>query len=223
MNLRRLLPVCLLALGISSLRAEDVVLLQFEKEGALLPPVVVELFESDAPKHAANFKKLATSGFYKNTAVHRALPGALLQMGDPLSRRKDSPDVGTGGPGYTLPAEIKQKHAAGTVAMGRLPDRVNPGRLSNGSQFYVALKPLPELDGTDTVFGRVTRGLESLDELSRLTTDTNDAPTARLLVNRTKVVPREKLESEVAAWSKTAGKKTAGWFSRNVKGLIPGL
>jgi cyclophilin family peptidyl-prolyl cis-trans isomerase len=199
-------------------RAEDVVILQLEKHGSALPPVVIELFEADAPRHSANFKKLASNGFYKRTAIHRILPGALVQMGDPISRKKDAIDLGTGGPGYTLAPEIKRKHSEAVVGMGRLPDKVNPGRLSNGSQFYITLKPLPELDGTQTVFGKVTHGIEALQDLGKSATDTNDAPLERLTVRQTKIVSKESLGRELQ--SMQTGK--SNWWNR-VTGSIPRL
>jgi peptidyl-prolyl cis-trans isomerase B (cyclophilin B) len=217
-------PVCLqlLLLSVSGIlsRAEDVVLLQFERKGALLPPVAISLYEGDAPRHSANFKELVASGFYNNTSVHRVLPGRLVQMGDPLSRSKNSPDIGTGGPGYTLPPEIVRKHEPGSVAMGRLPDRINPGRLSNGSQFYVVLRPLPELNGTDTVFGKVESGFEVMDGISQVTADTNEAPQERLTLRRARLVPREKLAREMASWTDSA-KKTPNWWTRNRGKLWP--
>ena len=189
-----LLAGALLSALSTHLFAGDVVILQLEKRGALLPPIVIETFEGDAPKHSANFKKLVSSGFYTNTSIHRVLPNALIQMGDPISRQKNPVDLGTGGPGYTVSPEIKIKHAEAVVGMGRLPDKINPGRLSNGSQFYITLRSLPELDGTQTVFGKVTQGLDVLKELGKSPTDTNDAPVDRVVLRRTKVVPKEKLE-----------------------------
>ncbi len=218
MKMRFSIPIVFLAVTLQWANAEDVVILQLEKKGIPLEPVVIEVFEADAPKHAANFKKLMAEGFYRRTAVHRVLNGALVQMGDPLSRRKDTTDLGTGGPGYTLPAEIKRKHSAGTVAMGRLPNQINPTRRSNGSQFYVAVKPLPELDGSDTVFGRVVQGEEVFAELAKVATDTNDSPVERVTVRRTKVVPRENVAQEVSALKKGGG----GWL-RRVFGFIPKL
>ena len=86
--------------------------------------------------------------------------------------------------------------------MGRLPDKLNPQRRSNGSQFYITLKALPELDGTDTVFGQVLDGFDVLQELGRAETDTNDSPVTRIKLVRSKVVPRERLESELRSWNK---------------------
>jgi cyclophilin family peptidyl-prolyl cis-trans isomerase len=140
-------------------------------------------------------------------------------MGDPFSRSKDSPDIGTGGPGYTLAPEIGLRHTAGSVAMGRLPDRINPSRLSNGSQFYVALKALPELDGTDTVFGKVESGLEVLAGISEAAADNNAVPLERVVLKRTRLVPRERLERELASWSEAA-KKTPSWWQRNPRQVV---
>ncbi|MCX7825911.1 MAG: peptidylprolyl isomerase, partial [Verrucomicrobiae bacterium] len=74
--------------------------------------IVIEFFEQDAPKTVANFKKLARQGFYNGTTFHRVIPGFMIQGGDPNTKSDPhSPRAGTGGPGYTVPAEIKQLHA----------------------------------------------------------------------------------------------------------------
>jgi peptidyl-prolyl cis-trans isomerase B (cyclophilin B) len=64
--------------------------------------------------------------------------------------------------------------------MARLPDKINPARRSGGSQFYICLKPMPELDGQYTVFGHVTEGMDVLDALSVELADTNDNPTTAI-------------------------------------------
>ena len=142
---------------------------------------------------AANFKKLVEDGFYKETIIHRVFPNYLVQGGDPLSRKKDRSVIGTGGPGYTLPAEIRRKLLRGSVAMGRLPDNINPNRQSNGSQFYICLQPIPAQDGKDTVFGEVVAGLPALDEISHLQADTNANPIERVVVMRTYIIDRSQL------------------------------
>ena len=153
----------------------------------------IAFYDADAPQSTANFKKLVQDGFYKKTTIHRVFPNYLVQGGDPLSKKKDRTVIGTGGPGYTLRAEIRRKHLRGSVAMGRLPDNVNPTRLSNGSQFYVCLQPIPSQDGQDTVFGQVISGLEALDEISRLPADSNANPLDRIEVGRTYIVDRSQL------------------------------
>ncbi len=149
--------------------------------------------ERAAPYTCFNFKRLVRGGFYRKTTIHRVIPNYLVQGGDPLSRKKDRTRMGTGGPGYTLPAEINRRHVRGAVAMGRLGDAVNPKRQSNGSQFYVCLQPIPGQDGRDTVFGEVVAGLDTLDAVSRLPADANANPTDRVVVTRTYLIDRSQL------------------------------
>jgi cyclophilin family peptidyl-prolyl cis-trans isomerase len=160
-----------------------------EKE---LRRVVIELNPGVAPLTVANFVKLARKRFYNGLAIHRLAPSTLVQMGDPMSRKAGSLLTGTGGPGYTLPPEIVRgkMNLTGAVGMARLSDDINPARLHNGSQFYIALRPIPEYDGKYTVFGRVTEGLEALQDISRLPRDANDQPNDRVVIRALKVVPR---------------------------------
>src|SRR5262249_50742719 len=101
--------------------------------------IAIRLYPADAPKTAANFRNLIAAGFYASLTSHRVVPGFVLQGGDPNSRDDNPFNDGEGGPGYTLPAEIKRTHERGAVAMARLPDVANPKRESNGSQFYITL------------------------------------------------------------------------------------
>jgi cyclophilin family peptidyl-prolyl cis-trans isomerase len=180
--------------AITAVRADDCALVTLkvgkEKE---LRRFAIEFYEGDAPATVENFKKLAKKGFYKGTTVHRAFPNTLLQMGDPLSKDKDRTKVGTGGPGYSVQPEIRRKHGRGAVAAARIPDRLNPSRVSNGSQFYVCLKPMPSYDGQNTVFGNVLWGLDALDAISTRSTDTNDYPVDRIVVRSVKIMDRSKL------------------------------
>jgi len=173
--------------------AEDVAVLQvrFPQQKAL-EQVVLEFYEEDAPDTVANFKKLARKGFYKGVAFHRVFPRMLVQAGDPLSRKRDRSKVGTGGPGHTLPPEVRRRHTAGAVAASRLPDGINPGRRSSGSQFYICLKPMPNLDGQYTVFGRVVSGMETLEKVSTQPADSNDNPLEKVVIRSVKILPREK-------------------------------
>jgi cyclophilin family peptidyl-prolyl cis-trans isomerase len=137
-------------------------------------------------------------------------------MGDPISRQKNVVDLGTGGPGYTLAPEIRHKHTEAVVGMGRLPDKINPGRLSNGSQFYMTLRALPELDGTQTVFGKVTQGTDVLKELGNVPTDTNDSPVDRIVIRRATVVPKEKAGIALS----TPSPSNPSWWNR-ISGSLP--
>lgn len=116
--------------------------------------MVIELYPEVAPVTVANFKKLISKGFYNGLTFHRVVPGFVIQGGDPTG-------YGTGGPGYTIPAEFNSKtHLRGTVAMARASD---PD--SGGSQFYICLAPQPSLDGQYTVFGQVVEGLDVIDKI----------------------------------------------------------
>jgi peptidyl-prolyl cis-trans isomerase B (cyclophilin B) len=153
----------------------------------------IACFDGQAPQSSANFRKLVKDGFYRKTGFHRIYPNYLVQGGDPLSKKKDRTEVGTGGPGYTLRAEIRRKHLRGAVAMGRLPDNINTNRQSNGSQFYICLQPIPSEDGKDTVFGEVISGLGVIDEISRFPADSNANPFEKIEVKRTYLIDRSLL------------------------------
>jgi peptidyl-prolyl cis-trans isomerase B (cyclophilin B) len=114
----------------------------------------LEFFLQDAPKTVENFVTLAKKGFYNGLTFHRVVPGFVVQGGCPKGN-------GTGGPGYTIPAEFnKNKHVRGSLAMARSqhPD-------SAGSQFYITYGAQPHLDNNYTVFGKVTSGMEHVDAI----------------------------------------------------------
>src|SRR5687767_14922292 len=92
--------------------------------------IVVKLADKDAPKTAANFRKLVRQKFYDGTYFHRVIPGFMIQGGDPNSKDADPSNDGQGGPGYTVDAEIKLPHLRGSVATARTGDQVNPTRAS---------------------------------------------------------------------------------------------
>ncbi|NDD28320.1 MAG: peptidylprolyl isomerase [Proteobacteria bacterium] len=118
--------------------------------------IVFELYPKEAPKTVASFVKLAQDGFYDGLTFHRVEPGFVVQGGDPEGN-------GSGGPGFTLPAEFNaHKHLKGTVAMARTSD---PN--SAGSQFYICLEAVPQLDGQYTVFGQVTKGVENVAKIQK--------------------------------------------------------
>lgn len=111
--------------------------------------VYLELFPEVAPIHVDNFLELIKKEFYSGLVFHRVERGILIQGGCPEG-------TGQGGPGYNIPAEFNfRKHKRGTLAMARAnhPD-------SAGSQFYICLKRMSQLDGKYTVFGQVVKGLD---------------------------------------------------------------
>lgn len=104
-----------------------------------LGDITVRLYD-ETPKHRDNFLKLATEGYYDGTLFHRVIKDFMIQGGDPDSRTATPTQMlGTGGPDYTIEAEIKPEffHRRGTLAAARQGDEVNPERRSSGSQFYI--------------------------------------------------------------------------------------
>jgi len=132
----------------------------------------LRLFTDVAPIHCDNFKRLANFGFYNGATFHRVVPGFVIQGGDLNSRDARRANDGTGDPGYNIPAEFNPRpHVQGTLAMARSGD---PN--SAGSQFYIALGRLPQLDNQYTVFGEVIAGLDVVFTIANAPTDSRDNP-----------------------------------------------
>jgi cyclophilin family peptidyl-prolyl cis-trans isomerase len=121
-------------------------------------PIVVELFENEAPNTVANFITLVDAGFYDGTPFHRVIGGFMAQGGDPTG-------TGTGGPGHVIPCECYEpdarKHFLGTLSMA------HAGKDTGGSQFFLTFRPTEHLDGRHTVFGRIIEGFDVLPKLVR--------------------------------------------------------
>lgn len=116
----------------------------------------IELLPDSAPVTVNNFVFLAREGWFDGVTFHRVLPGFVAQTGDPTGS-------GIGGPGYFIPNEIdgELSHSqAGMVAMA------NSGPDRNGSQWYITLGDVSQLDGAYTIFGQVQDGLEVVQEIT---------------------------------------------------------
>ena len=129
--------------------------------------ITIALDARAAPQSVNNFVFLAQHHFYDSLSFQRVAKNFVAQAGAPNAD-------GSGGPGYTIPDENSPlKHDVGSLAMAQTGTSTN----SAGSQFYVALVPLPQLDGRDTVFGQVTSGLDVLQLLpARDPRDPNAGP-----------------------------------------------
>ena len=126
----------------------------------------VELFEKDAPVTVENFIKLSKDGFYDGLAFHRVIPDFVIQGGCPFSKDMSDPRVGTGGPGYKIKCELdgdNQFHDKGVMSMA------HAGRNTGGSQFFVchSRTNTKHLDRQHTCFGKVTGGLEVIDQICK--------------------------------------------------------
>ena len=140
-------------------------------------PITLELFDDDAPKTVANFRKLAADGFYDGIIFHRVIPDFMIQGGDPTG-------TGSGGPGYQFEDEFNDhKIERGALAMA------NAGPNTNGSQFFiVTTAEAPWLDGKHTVFGEVTAGMDAVDAIEATPTGAGDRPLDPQLIERVELV-----------------------------------
>jgi peptidyl-prolyl cis-trans isomerase B (cyclophilin B) len=139
--------------------------------------MTIKLYPGDAPRHVENFIKLAKMGFYNGVLFHRAVPGFLIQGGDPLSKTPDRTLHGTGGPGYWLnPEPSDRPHKRGAVSMAKMPRESNSTRdfNDNGSQFFICVADSSGLDRRYSIFGEVIRGMEVADKIAGLSRDERD-------------------------------------------------
>jgi peptidyl-prolyl cis-trans isomerase B (cyclophilin B) len=137
---------------------------------------------SAAPNTVDNFLHLASVGFYDGLIFHRVINGFMIQGGDPKG-------TGMGGPGYSIKGEFRTngvqnalKHKRGVISMARSG---NPD--SAGSQFFIMHADAPHLDGQYAAFGRVTEGLEVVDEIASAPTGSGDRPKTPVRIKSIKV------------------------------------
>lgn len=139
--------------------------------------IEVKFFPDVAPKHVANFIKLAKDGFYNGTIFNRVIPGFMIQGGDPNTKDSLKKDTyGQGGPGYSVKAEFSDMaHKRGIVSMARANDPDTAG-----SQFFIVVEDSRFLDNKYSVFGEVIRGIGVADKIVNLPRDERDNPKERV-------------------------------------------
>ena len=133
--------------------------------------IKVELYPDIAPNTVNNFISLVEKEYYNGLIFHRVIPGFMIQVGCPDG-------TGMGGPGYSIKGEFSHngfennlKHTEGVISMARsaMPN-------SAGSQFFIMHKTSPHLDGEYAAFGKVTEGMEYVNEIAETPTDYSDRP-----------------------------------------------
>lgn len=147
--------------------ANPVVTIEMENGGK----ITAELYPETAPQSVYNFLDLAGKGYYDGLIFHRVIPGFMIQGGCPEG-------TGMGGPGYCIKGEFifngvdnKLKHKRGVLSMARSQ---HPN--SAGSQFFIMHEDAPHLDGQYAAFGKVTSGMEVVDQIASVKTDRSDRP-----------------------------------------------
>ncbi|HMK16200.1 MAG TPA: peptidylprolyl isomerase [Methanomicrobiales archaeon] len=126
--------------------------------------ITIEL-RPDMPITAGNFEKLVRQGYYNGVIFHRVIDGFMIQGGDPTG-------TGRGGPGYAIPDEFTRtnRNDRGTISMA------NAGPNTGGSQFFINLVNNNFLDTKHPVFGKVVEGMDIVDKIGKVKTDSNDRP-----------------------------------------------
>ena len=145
--------------------------------------IKLELYPEIAPITVANFEKLVKENFYNGLTFHRIIPGFMIQGGCPKGD-------GTGGPGYGIKGEFAAngvkndlKHTRGVISMARAQD---PN--SAGSQFFIMHRDAPHLDGQYAAFGKVTEGIEVVDEIAETPTNMQDKPIEDQIIKTIRLV-----------------------------------
>lgn len=140
--MKNLLFLCVLGILISCSPKQELYLIETD-HGTM----TVKLYDS-TPQHRDNFKKLVSDSYYDDLLFHRVIKGFMVQGGDPKSKgAAPSARLGSGGPGYTIPAEIGAYHFKGALSAARTGDAGNPKKASSGSQFYVVQgKPVSDAE-----------------------------------------------------------------------------
>lgn len=122
--------------------------------------IKVELDADTAPITVTNFVKLASDGFYDGLTFHRIIPGFMVQGGDPLGNGTGGSDVQIKGEFISNGVENNMKHTRGVISMARSMDKD-----SASSQFFIMHQDASHLDGDYAAFGKVTEGMEFVDQI----------------------------------------------------------
>ena len=139
--------------------------------------ITVELFEKEMPVTAGNFRKLVEKGFYNGVIFHRIIPDFMIQGGDPTG-------TGMGGPGYSIKDEFTKnnRNDRGTLSMA------NAGPNTGGSQFFINLVNNNYLDRKHPVFGKVVSGMEVVDAIAKVKTNSQDRPLEDVVIEKAEIL-----------------------------------
>ncbi|MCK4532990.1 peptidylprolyl isomerase [bacterium] len=142
--------------------------------------IVVELFMERAPLTVENFIKLTEKGFYNGIIFHRVIPDFMIQTGDPTG-------TGRGGPGYKFEDEFHpqlQHNKPGMLSMA------NSGPNTNGSQFFITVKPTSWLNNRHTVFGQVIEGMDVVNKIVNVPRNNQDCPMEKVLMKKVSIITK---------------------------------
>ena len=147
--------------------------------------IVIELYPDMAPITVKNFKKLVSEEYYDGLIFHRVIKDFMIQTGD-------STGTGTGGSEETIKGEFlangfnnRLSHTRGVVSMARKGANPETSATLNSasSQFFIVQKDSTYLDGKYAAFGKVVSGIEIVDQIAAVSTDSNDKPEKDVVIN----------------------------------------
>jgi len=159
--------------------------IQFKKKNpkavisTALGDIEIRFFTDDAPRHVESFLNLIRLKFFDGMSFHRVIPGFLVQSGDPLSKNPDRSLHGTGGPGFNLPPETSDRpHRRGTISMAKVARSEDSTRdvTDSGSQFFICVEDQGSLDRSYSVFAKVVKGMDVVDQIVAAPRDDRDNP-----------------------------------------------
>ena len=157
--------------------------------------ITVKLYK-ETPGHRDNFLKLASEGFYDGILFHRVIKNFMIQTGDPNTKQMDNPEavakIGSGGPGYTIPAEILPlfRHKKGALSAARRGNDSNPEKNSSGSHFFIVEDEAScaRLDGEYSVFGETISGIDIIDKIAAVKTTGDSGKPANMPLSEIKII-----------------------------------
>lgn len=170
-------------------RKEHKLMIRFEMQSGDI--IDIELFPEAAPKTCENFEKLVSEGFFNGTHFHRIVPGFVIQGGDPTG-------TGTGGSKQNIPGEFRAagvdnsiSHTKGVVSMAR-SGSYTYGYDTASSQFFICLDDsCRALDGYYAAFGKVCAGMDTVEKIASVPTDSGDYPrivSDEVLIRRASII-----------------------------------
>lgn len=145
--------------------------------------ISLELYPEKAPITVENFVNLAKSGFYDGLIFHRVIPGFMIQGGDPLGSGFGGADKNIKGEFSANGVENDLSHERGVISMARAND---PDSAS--SQFFIMHADGKFLDGQYAAFGKVTDGMDVVDEIAAVPTDMMDKPRFEMKMEKVEIV-----------------------------------
>lgn len=142
--------------------------------------ITIELYPDVAPKAVKNFTTLAKKGYYNGTIFHRVIKDFMIQGGDPTGTGRGGESIY----GATFKDEFKPNvifDKPGILAMA------NRGPNTNGSQFFITVRPVSHLNGGYTIFGKVVKGFNIVKKIEATITGFQDKPLSKQVIKKIKV------------------------------------